>query len=323
MSELNLVLPKVETETIVKDYGRFIISPLERGYGVTLGNTLKRILLSSLPGAAVSSVRVSGVDHASSKIPQAREDMTDFILNLKLLRLKLSQSEPARLHATVKGAGVVTAGDLEIPPHVEIVNPDLHLLRSDSPDMDLDMELFVEIGRGYSPVEEREDTPRGEVALDATFSPVRKATFKVERARVGQATDYDRLVVEITTDGSISPQDALREAAHLSVRHLALIADTDDEIIQEIVQEEEVTIPPISDTSIEELELTVRAYNSLKRSGITQVSEIVDKLNKGADEITSIRNFGQKSLNELLDRLEEKGFLEDIDENVIAMARAG
>lgn len=321
--ELNLVLPKLEIDAITRNYGRFIISPLEHGYGVILGNALRRVLLSSLQGAAVSSVRISGVHHEFSDIPDVREDMTALILNLKQLRIKLFQNESARLRVEVKGEGIVTAGDLEAPPYVEIVNPDLHLLSGDSTETELDMELLVQIGRGYSPAEERGNLPIGEVPIDAIFSPVQKANFKIERARIGQATDYDRLIIDVTTDGTISPYDALREAGYLLVKHFSLVATISTETVLETIAEEEIPTTKVSDTPIEELELTVRAYNCLKRAGITQVGEIIEKLKKGPDEIMAIRNFGQKSLDELIDRLEEKHFLDDVDEGVIIAARSG
>ena len=324
LSELNLVLPKIETEAATRNYGRFVISPLERGYGVTLGNSLRRVLLSSLQGAAITSVRVSGVHHEFSDIPGVREDMTALILNLKQLRIKLFQNESARLRVDIKGEGAVTAGDLEAPPYVEIVNPDLFLLSGDDTDTELDMELLVEIGRGYSPAEERGDLPIGEVPIDSIFSPVRKANFKVERARVGQATDYDKLIVEINTDGTVSPHDALKESAFLLVKHFSLVANISEaDVPVPDSTPPDVDEPPVADTPIEELELTVRAYNCLKRAGITQVNEIIEKLKKGPDEIMAIRNFGQKSLDELIDRLEEKGYLEGVDESVIAAARSG
>ena len=323
MSETGFVLPKVESEAVTQQYGSFSISPLEPGYGVTLGNALRRVLLSSLRGAAVTSVRVSDVHHEFSAIPNVREDMTALILNLKELRVILHQNESARLRAEIKGEGAVTAGDLETPPYVEIVNPDLHLLTGDSSETNLDIELVVEMGRGYSPAEERGRLPIGEIPIDAIFSPVRKANFKVERARVGQATDYDRLVMEITTDGTISPYDALREAARMLVTHFSLIANITPQEETPETPEEETPAAKIQDTPIEELELTVRAYNCLKRAGITQVGEILEKLRKGPDEILAIRNFGQKSLDELIDRLEEKGLLVDIDESIIAASRSG
>ena len=316
MSEINLVLPKIETEASSRNYGRFSIGPLESGYGITLGNALRRVLLSSLTGSAVTSIRVSGVHHEFSDIPYVREDMTSLILNVKQLRLKLYQNESARLRVEVKGEGVITAGDLEYPPHVEIVNPDLHLLTADSAKAELDMELVVQMGRGYSPSEERGKLPIGEIPVDAIFSPVRKANYVVERARIGQATDYDRLLLEITTDGTMSPRDSLREAAKILVQHFSLVSGVTE--IETPVVDQSVSDGidrQVYELPIEDLELTVRAYNCLKRAGITQVGEILEKLKKGQDEILAIRNFGQKSLDELMERLEEKGYLDIVGES--------
>jgi len=322
LSEFNLVLPKIETEASSRSFGRFLIGPLESGYGITLGNALRRVLLSSLTGAAVTSIRVTGVHHEFSDIPNVREDMTALILNVKQLRLKMHQNESARLRVEIKGEGVVTAGDFEVPPHVEIVNPELYLLTADSADAELDMELVVQMGRGYSPAEERGKLPIGEIPVDAIFSPVRKANFVVERARIGQATDYDRLRLEITTDGTILPHDALSEAAKILVQHFSLVAGGVTEVEIPVEPEQEGGIPnKIYEMPIEDLELTVRAYNCLKRAGITQVGEILEKLKKGQDEILAIRNFGQKSLDELMERLEEKGYLELIGEDGVDLSQ--
>ena len=313
MSEMNLVLPKVETEASAQNYGRFSIGPLESGYGITLGNALRRVLLASLPGAAVTSIRVSGIHHEFSDIPRVREDMTALILNVKQLRVRLFNHESVRLRAEIKGEGTLTAGDLECPPNVEIVNPDLGLFVADSTDAELDIELVVEPGRGYSPAEERGKLPIGEIPIDAIYSPVRRASYTVERARIGQVTDYDRLVLEVSTDGSISPHDALSEAAGILVQHFTLISGVAEEE-PEVEEEDEGGIPArLYETPIEELELTVRAYNCLKRAGITQVGEILEKLQKGEEEILAIRNFGQKSLDELMEKLQEKGFLEELE----------
>jgi len=313
LSEMNLVLPKVETEASAQNYGRFSIGPLESGYGITLGNALRRVLLASLPGAAVTSIRVSGIHHEFSDIPHVREDMTALILNVKQLRVRLFNHEAVRLRAEIKGEGTLTAGDLECPPNVEIVNPDLGLFVADSADAELDIELVVEPGRGYSPVEERGKLPIGEIPIDAIYSPVRRASYTVERARIGQVTDYDRLVLEVSTDGSISPHDALSEAARILVQHFTLISGVAEEE-PEVEEEDEGGIPArLYETPIEELELTVRAYNCLKRAGITQVGEILEKLQKGEEEILAIRNFGQKSLDELMEKLQEKGFLEELE----------
>jgi DNA-directed RNA polymerase subunit alpha len=313
LSEMNLVLPKVETEASAQNYGRFSIGPLESGYGITLGNALRRVLLASLPGAAVTSIRVSGIHHEFSDIPHVREDMTALILNVKQLRVRLFNHESVRLRSEIKGEGTLTAGDLECPPNVEIVNPDLALFVADSAAAELDIELVVEPGRGYSPAEERGKLPIGEIPIDAIFSPVRRASYTVERARIGQVTDYDRLVLDVNTDGTLSPHDALSEAARILVQHFTLISGVAEEE-PEIEEEEEGGIPArMYETPIEELELTVRAYNCLKRAGITQVGEILEKLQKGEEEILAIRNFGQKSLDELMDKLQEKGFLDELE----------
>jgi DNA-directed RNA polymerase subunit alpha len=310
---MNLVLPKVEVEASAQNYGRFSIGPLESGYGITLGNALRRVLLASLPGAAVTSVRVSGIHHEFSDIPNVREDMTALILNVKQLRVRLFNNESARLRAELKGEGTLTAGDLECPPNVEVVNPDLPFLTADSPKAELDIELVVEAGRGYSPSEERGKLPIGEIPIDAIFSPIRRASYIVERARIGQVTDYDRLVLDVNTDGTISPHDALSEAAHILVQHFSLISGITEEE-PEVEEEEEGGIPAhMFETPIEELELTVRAYNCLKRAGITQVGEILEKLQKGEEEILAIRNFGQKSLDELMERLQDKGYLDEME----------
>ncbi len=313
---MNLVLPKIETEAVARNYGRFSIGPLESGYGTTLGNALRRVLLSSLPGAAVTAVRISGIHHEFSVIPHVRDDMTTFILNVKDLRVKLHSQEPARLRAEVKGEGILTAGDLESPPHVDILNPELRLLTADSPEAALDVELVVELGKGYSPSEERGNLPIGEIPVDAVFSPVLQANYAVERARVAQVTDYDRLVMEIKTDGTISPHEALSQAARVLVRHFTLISGvTEEELVP--VEEEEGAIPAeLYETPIEELDLTVRAYNCLKRAGITQVGEVLEKLQQGEDEILAIRNFGQKSLDELKEKLQGKGYIDE-DGNIL------
>lgn len=306
---LSLVLPKIECDASSRNYGRFTIGPLESGYGITLGNALRRVLLSSLPGAAVTSIRISGVHHEFSAIPHVKEDTTALILNLKQLRLKLQGDESVRLRVEVKGEGEITAGDIVCPSQVEIVNPDLHLLTGDSGEAELDMELVVERGKGYSPAEERGKLPIGEIPVDAVFSPIRKANFVVERARVGQMTNFDRLIMEIWTDGTIEPEEALSSAAQILVDHLSLLVGVGEMPPEEEEEAEEGLIPiRIYETPIEELELSVRAYNCLKRAGITKVGEILEKMAEGDDEILAIRNFGKKSLAELKERMRAKGF---------------
>jgi DNA-directed RNA polymerase subunit alpha len=312
VSLFDQVQPKIETEAGSQKYGKFSIGPLPSGYGVTLGNALRRVLLSSLQGAAVTSIRVSGVYHEFSDIPHCKEDMITLILNAKQLRLIMPPGETARLHVEVKGEGVITAADLVCPAHVEVVNPDLHLLTADSSEADLDLEFVVQTGKGYSPSEERGELPIGEIPVDTAFSPVRKANFRVERERVGQMTDFNRLIMEIWTDGSLRPGEALRQSAQILVRHFSLVAGVSDVAELQAEAPTELGVPDwVRSAPIEELELTVRAYNCLKRAGITKVGEILERLDKGEDEIMSIRNFGRKSLDELLDKLRAKGYLQE------------
>lgn len=306
---LNFVLPKVEREAGARNYGRFVIAPLESGYGTTLGNALRRVLLSSLPGAAVTSMRISGVHHEFSAIPNVREDTTALLLNVKQLRLRMATDEPVRLHVEVRSEGPVTAGDLICPPEVEVVNPELLLLTADSSDVDLDLELMVNRGRGYSPAEERGKLPLGEIPVDAIYSPVRKVAYNVSRARIGQQTNYDRLTLEIWTDGTLSPEAALGQAAKLLIQHLTLIAGADMVPVEPGVVEGRGLPSRVYEVPIEELELTVRAYNCLKRAGITRVGEVLERLAKGEEEMLAIRNFGRKSLAELVEKLDRKGYL--------------
>lgn len=306
---INMVLPKIEVEASSQNYGHFVISPLESGYGITLGNALRRVLLSSLPGAAVTSIRLSNIHHEFSAIPHVREDMTRFILNVKQIRMISRSEDPVRIHVEVTHEGPVTAGDLICPPEVEIVNPDQYLLTADSNDVDLDIEMVVSTGRGYSPAEDRTRLPLGEIPVDAIYSPVKKAAYRVERTRIGQQTDYDRLNLEIWTDGTIAPEDAMRRSAEILVQHLTLLAGAKVVEIEQVEDEEEGIPSRIYDAPIEELELTVRAYNCLKRAGITKVGEILRRMEKGEDEMLAIRNFGKKSLDELVDKLREKNYL--------------
>ncbi|MCL4489422.1 MAG: DNA-directed RNA polymerase subunit alpha [Chloroflexi bacterium] len=306
------VLPKIEAEAISKSYGRFIIGPLESGYGVTLGNALRRVLIASLPGAAVSSVKVDGVHHEFTPIPHAKEDMTQLILNLKQLRFKVHDGDqPVRLHLEARGRGTVTASDLQTPPQIEMINPDLHLLTLDSDDAVVEMDLTVSRGKGYSPAEERGKLPIDEIPVDAVYGPVKKANFRVERARVGQMTNFDNLILDIWTDGAITPREALTESARILVKLFNLVSGFGGEGEPGVVPESEIP-SRVYDTPIEELELSVRAYNCLKRAGITKVGEILERLKKGTDEILAIRNFGQKSLDELMERLQAKGYLEAV-----------
>jgi DNA-directed RNA polymerase subunit alpha len=305
----NIVLPKIECDAATKNYGHFVISPLESGYGITLGNALRRVLLASLPGAAVTSIRLSDVYHEFSPIPGVREDVMTLILNVKRLRLKMYTDEPTHMSLKVRGEGSVTAGDIDVPSSVEIINPELHLLTSNSDDVDLEIEFRVEKGRGYSPASERDRSPIGELPVDAIFSPVRKANYTVERTRVGQMTNYDRLSMDIWTDGTIRPIDALKEAARTLVQHFSLVAGVEEMPLEEEKAEAEGIPARIYDAPIEDLDLSVRVYNCLKRTGITKVGEVLEKLEQGEEEMLTIRNFGAKSLAELREKLAAKGFL--------------
>lgn len=306
---LNMVLPKIEVEASSQNYGHFVISPLESGYGITLGNALRRVLLSSLPGAAIASIRLSGIHHEFTAIPHVREDMTRLILNVKQIRLRSRTEDPVRIHIEVSSEGPVTAGDIVCPPDVEIVNPDQYLLTADANDVDLDIEMEVRVGRGYSPAEERGRLPLGEIPVDAIYSPVRKAAYRVERTRIGQQTDYDKLNLEIWTDGTLTPDDALRRASNILVSHLTLLAGAETVAVEKKEEVSEGIPARVYDAPIEELELTVRAYNCLKRAGITKVGEILKRMEKGEDEMLAIRNFGKKSLDELVEKLRDKNYL--------------
>lgn len=313
----NLILPKIESTAMSQEYGRFIVGPLERGYGTTLGNSLRRVLLASLPGAAVSSIRVTDVPHEFSAIEHVREDMMQLILNIKQLRLKLHGTDTARLRLEVHGAGTVTAADLQVPPEVEIVNPELYLFTVDSEDAFLEIEMTAETGRGYSPAEERGRLPIGELPVDSIFSPIRRVGYEVEKTRVGQLADYDRVVMQIWTDGTIKPEDALAQSAQILMQILRPIAGVSEETFmpEPEEEEEEGTIPnEIYDTPIEQLDLSVRVFNSLKRTGITKVGEMLDMLERGEETMLAIRNFGEKSLDELKSQLRMKGFLPEEEE---------
>jgi DNA-directed RNA polymerase subunit alpha len=310
---MNMVMPKIERDAIARNYGRFIISPLESGYGITLGNALRRVLLSSLEGAAVTSVRFSDVQHEFSEVPGVREDVVQAMLNFKQLRLVLHEGETARLRLEVRGEGVVTAADVIAPAEVEIVNPELYLFTVDDAKANLEIELNVERGRGYSPSDERARLPIGELPTDAIFGPVRKVNFEVGQARVAQDTSFDRLTMEIWTDGTLRPEQALSRSATILIAHLRDLAGvTEESLIAAATREEEPKMASeVYEIPIENLDLSVRVFNSLKRTGITSVGEVLDMLEKGQDAMLSIRNFGEKSLDELKERLREKGYLSD------------
>ena len=314
MTIANMVMPKIEREAEARNYGKFFIGPLEHGYGVTLGNALRRAMLASLEGAAVTSIRVADVLHEFTVIPGVREDVLQVMLQIKQLRLMLEGVETIRMHLEVRGEGIVTAADIVAPPEVNIINPDLYLFTADSAKARLDIEFTVERGRGYLPANERGRMPIGELPVDAIFSPVKRVNWEVQAARVGQSTNYDKLVLEIWTDGTMAPETALSTSAKIIIEHLRYVAGISEETLT-VPMEKEVAgarlTSEVAETPVESLDLSVRVFNSLKRTGITTVGDVLELLEKGDQAVMSIRNFGEKSLEELRLKMQEKGYLKD------------
>jgi DNA-directed RNA polymerase subunit alpha len=303
------VTPQVTKLETSPNYGKFDIEPLDPGFGTTLGNTLRRVLLSSLWGAAVTSIQIDGVAHEFTAIPHVKEDVTEVILNLKKLCLKSFTEDPVTLLLDVKGPAEVRASHIQASSDVEIVNPDLYICTLAAKGH-LRMELNVERGKGYVPAErnKREGQPIGVIPIDAIFSPVQKANFTVEKTRVGQSTDYDRLLIEVWTDGTMSPEEAVSHAAELFTQHLNLFVRFSDSISK---REAEISGKTGSqnlliNTPIEELDLSVRAFNCLKANEIQTVGQL---LQKREEELLALRNFGRKSLDEIKEKLVEKGFI--------------
>jgi DNA-directed RNA polymerase subunit alpha len=300
--------PKVEYAELSDTYGKFVVEPLDRGFGVTLGNSLRRVLLSSISGAAVTSVKIDGVLHEFSTIPGVVEDVTQIVLNLKELTLRLYTDKPKLLRLDVKGKKDVTAADIQEDPEVEILTPDLHLATLDRKDAHLAMEIVVERGRGYVSAERhrRSEHVIGVIPVDSIFSPIRKVNFTVEDTRVGHATDLDRLIVEIWTDGSLRPEEALQEASRLLIDHFRLFSG----IADQTAAGAPFGLPVDPDTAklmsmpIEDLDLSVRPYNCLKRAGIHTVGDLVKKTE---DEVVAVKNFGRKSLDEVKEKLAAHG----------------
>lgn len=305
---LEIEKPRIETaESSEENYGRFVIEPLERGYGITLGNSLRRILLSSLPGAAVTSIRIDGVLHEFSTIPGVVEDTTDIVLNVKELLLKMHGAEPVTLRLEAEGEGPVTAADIEHSADVEILNPDLHIATLDK-GARLSMEMTVEKGRGWVSAErnKKEDQPIGVIAVDSIFSPVKKVNYEVKDTRVGHMTDYDQLVLEVWTDGSIRPDEAVSVAAKILIEHLQLFVNLTEaaDDIEVLVKKDDEPKDRALSMTIEELDLSVRSYNCLKRAGINTVEELTKKTEA---DMLKVRNLGKKSLQEVKEKLAEYG----------------
>lgn len=304
MQETNT--PKVELTSSSENQATFEVEPLDPGYGVTLGNALRRVLLASLSGAAVTSIKIDGVYHEFATIPGVREDTTELILNVKKLRLKSYSDQPVQVRVQAKGPGVVTAADLVTSSDVEIVNSELPLATLDTADARLDMELVVEKGMGYLPSDGREAPSIGVIPIDAIFTPVRRVNYSVEHVRVGSRTDLDKLVLDIITDGSISPADALSEAAQILVDRFRVFTELGGPGKQSAkAQIAKAVSGKDYDRPIEDLDLSVRAYNCLKRSGITKIGQVLEM---SQEDLLAVRNFGQKSLDELNQRLEAMGY---------------
>lgn len=304
--------PTVKEVLTRPDYGKFEIEPLEPGFGTTLGNSLRRVLLSSLPGAAITSVSIDGVAHEFSAIEHVKEDVTEILLNIKEINVTSHSADPVRLSLDVRGPKDVTAGDIETPSDVQIANPEHHIATLDSPKAQLRMDLMVEQGKGYIAAEQnkKEGQPIGVIRLDSIFTPVRKANFFVEKTRVGQETEWDKLVVEVWTNGTIAPVEAVSRAAALFTEHLELFVRFGDNLVAPQVRQTRGNDLPsrLADTPIEDLDLSVRALNCLKANDITKVGQLVAMKQ---EELLTLRNFGQKSLDEIREKLVQRGFVTD------------
>lgn len=306
---LEIEKPKIECVELSEDntYGKFVVEPLERGYGVTLGNSLRRILLSSLPGAAVTSVKIDGVLHEFSTVPGVLEDVTDIILNLKGLCVKLYTDEEKILRIEASGEGEIKAGDIIADSDVEILNPDLHIATL-AENGRLFMEIAVAKGRGYVPAErnKRPDHVIGIIPVDSAFTPVRRVKYEIENTRVGQVTDYDKLTLEIWTDGSIRPDEAASLSSKILCEHLRLFMGLTESMgdMEIMVEKEEEAKDKILEMTIEELDLSVRSYNCLKRAGINTVEELTLRTE---EDMIKVRNLGRKSLEEVIHKLEALG----------------
>ena len=291
----------------VKNYGKFVCEPLERGYGITIGNSLRRILLSSLPGSAIKSVKIEGAQHEFTTIPNVVEDVPEIILNLKMVRIKLDQNEEKTLRIDFKGEGEVKAGDIITDGTVEILNPDLHIATV-SKGGNLRMELVADMGRGYNTADKNKvpNQPIGVIAIDSIYSPVKKVNYSVENTRVGQMVDYDKLTIELWTDGSLEPYEALSLAAKVLTEHLKLFVDLSETAknTQIMVEKEENKKEKILEMPSEELELSVRSFNCLKRSGISTVEDLT---NKSENDMMKVKNLGKKSLDEVIAKLRDLG----------------
>ena len=304
--------PKIEIVETSDDnkYGKFVIEPLERGYGITLGNSLRRIMLSSLPGTAVSHVKIKGVLHEFSSIPGVKEDVTEIIMNIKNVVIKNNSDtfEPKQAYIDVVGERVVKAGDIKVDGDIEIVNPDLVIANLSGPDAKLEIELTIVNGRGYVSLDKNKeaDAPIDVIAIDSIFTPVERVNLTVQNTRVGQVTDYDKLTLDVYTNGALAPDEAVSLAANLLVEHLKLFVDLSENarLVDVMVESTTDEKEKVLEMNIDELELSVRSYNCLKRAGINTVQELI---NKTPEDMMKVRNLGRKSLDEVLAKLKELG----------------
>lgn len=303
--------PRIETADVLSDgtYGKFVVEPLERGYGTTLGNSLRRVLLSSLPGYAITSVKIDGILHEFSTIPGVKEDVTEIVLNLKSVILKIHGDGPKTMRVDVKGEGEITAGSFKTDSDVEILNPDLHIASLDS-DAHVVMELTCNNGRGYDSAERNKqnlDPPIGVIAIDSIYSPVLKVNYTVENTRVGQITDYDKLTLEVWTNGTTSVKEAVSLGAKILNEHLSLFRDLSDEAFETeiMVEKSKNGKEKALEMTIEELDLSVRSFNCLKRAGINTVEDLIGK---SEDDMMKVRNLGRKSLDEVVAKLASLGY---------------
>lgn len=309
--------PRIECiETPTDDsYGKYVIEPLERGYGTTLGNSLRRVLLSSLPGTAVTSIRISGIQHEFSAIPGVKEDVTEIVLNIKRIIARLHSDEPKTVYIEASGEGEVTAGDIKADGEVEILNPELHIATL-GPDASLSMELTLDHGRGYVPADKNKNPQQiiGTIPVDSIYTPVLKVNYAVENTRVGNQTDFDKLTLEVWTDRTISPRDAVSLGAKILVDHFTLFTDLSDSIGSRstVVEKVETQRDKVLEMTIEELDLSVRSFNCLKRANINTVEDIISKTQ---DEMIKVRNLGRKSLEEVEHKLAMMGLSLASDDN--------
>lgn len=319
------IQPTIQIDECDDSYGKFIMEPLERGYAITLGTPIRRTLLNSIPGTAITWVKIDGVLHEYGTLPNIKEEVMDIILNTKGVRIKPNNNRPGKMRLEVNGEGEVCAGDISTSSDFEIVNPELHLLSLDSKDASIEIEFNVEQGKGFQIAKQQEGLPVGVLPIDAVFNPIKKVNCSVERTRVGQTTDYERLVVEIWTDKTINPVDALKMASNTLMDHFFTcvnVGKEPDKTEEGPAQTHSVPIE-LFHTSVEKLDLSPRALNCLKRAHIDKVGEILER---SREDLLSIRNFGKKSLDELYDKLREMGILEntptDTDDESVSQIEA-